>query len=191
MTDYDFTDHEIYVASLSDYNNAILHGVHIEIDETTDIDEIWDAVNEMLKQSPTAKEMGVPAEEWAIHDYYLGGIAIDESESFEDIITHAQLLAEFGGAWAAYCEHESMPFDGSEDAHDVKRRFEDMYRGEYESTEEFAQELADDMGIFSDASRTLQNYFDWESFTRDLFMDDFYYIRPSYHYRSIYVFSRY
>ena len=40
----------IYVACLSAYNNAKLHGTWI--DATQDLDTIWDEVNAMLKASP-------------------------------------------------------------------------------------------------------------------------------------------
>lgn len=54
----------IYAASLSDYNNGILHGAWIDADE--DVERMSGEITEMLADSPTTKRYGEPAEEWAI-----------------------------------------------------------------------------------------------------------------------------
>ena len=66
-------DYQIYIASLSDYNAGILHGEWINL-EGLSVDDIQDKINAILKASPIAKKYGEPAEEWAIHDFELGGI---------------------------------------------------------------------------------------------------------------------
>jgi antirestriction protein len=50
---------------------------------------------------------------------------------------------------------------------------EEAYQGEYNSDEDFAQQLADDIGLLSGMDESLQCYFDWESWTRDLMFDYF------------------
>ena len=65
----------IYVACLASYNAGILHGEWID---ATDADTIREAIQEMLKRSPTPG-----AEEWAIHDYEgFGPLRLSE---FEDL----------------------------------------------------------------------------------------------------------
>jgi hypothetical protein len=52
----------IYVASLSDYNDGVLHGAWINADQ--EADELHGDVGAMLRES-----IQPWAEEWAIHDY--------------------------------------------------------------------------------------------------------------------------
>lgn len=163
----------VYVASLMDYNNGILHGAWI--DAAQDEDDFATDVAAMLSKSPTAASEGSTAEEWAIHDYEgFGGLKLSEHESLESVSTHARMIAEHGPAWAAYAN-----MVGAE--HATEDGFEDAYCGEYESEEDFAYQLADDIGLFDirdsfdhkvDVS-TLETYFDWDKWTRDLFMGDY------------------
>ncbi|MFJ8699487.1 antirestriction protein ArdA [Streptomyces ardesiacus] len=95
------TDPRIYVASLTDYNNAILHGEWIDADQ--DPDQIHAEVQAMLKKSPAARKYGDVAEEWAIHDYEgFYGISLSEWESFERVSAIAKLLKEHPPALVAY-----------------------------------------------------------------------------------------
>jgi antirestriction protein len=56
------------VASLSDYNAGVLHGVWIDLDGA-DVEDIDDQIQTMLKSSPTTRKYGDIAEEYAIHDH--------------------------------------------------------------------------------------------------------------------------
>lgn len=83
----------IYVASLSDYNNGILHGEWIDAGQEPD--QIHTEVEAMLKKSPAARKYGDVAEEWAIHDYEgFVGIELSEWDSFERVSALAKLLSE-------------------------------------------------------------------------------------------------
>ena len=44
----------------------------------------------------------------------------------------------------------------------------DAYLGEYESVREYAEQMADEMGLFDGVSDTLRNYFDYEAYARDM-----------------------
>jgi antirestriction protein len=163
----------IYVASLSDYNAGILHGKWI--DATQDADAILEEVAEMLKASPTAKREGSVAEEWAIHDYdNFGGLRLSEYETFEKVSEMAQLIEEHGPAFAAYAGNVGQEYATAEG-------FEESYRGEYESEKDFAYELAEETDLLHDVPEHVQSYFDWDAWTRDLFMGDCYSIEtPAY-----------
>lgn len=149
----------IYVVSLSDYNNGVVHGAWIDAAQSAA--DIAADVAEMLKSSRCQ-----PAEEWAIHDYKdFGGITIGESESFKTVAEVATGIAEHGPAWAAYVNYQGgLEWDSS---------FEDDYCGEWENEEAYAEELLDDIGELKDGSLA-SRYFDYESFTRDLFAGDYY-----------------
>lgn len=49
--------------------------------------------------------------------------------------------------------------------------FEERYCGEWTSFREYAENLADETGLFSDVAESIATYFDWESWTRDLAFD--------------------
>lgn len=155
-------DHDgprIYVASLSDYNAGRLHGRWI--DAAQDAEDIHEEVREMLAQSPEPI-----AEEWAIHDYDgFHGLKIDEYESFEKVAELAQLIEEHGEAYAKFAEYVGAEYATAES-------FEDAYRGKYDSERAFAEDLAEEVGMFHGVNDSVANYFDYDSFAHDLFMGD-------------------
>lgn len=174
-----FTDHEvtsavterrlkprIYAASLSDYNNGILHGCWI--DATSDIEEMQHAINEMLAASPTTARYGEPAEEWAIHDHDdFGDIRVGEHHSLASIATWAEGIERHGEAYAAWVAHVGDESD------DLIEQFEDRYRGEWESIESYAEYLLDELGalhVIDEVPEWLQPYLklDIAGYARDL-----------------------
>ena len=52
--------------------------------------------------------------------------------------------------------------------------FEDAYHGEHDSQLAFTEELIEDMGWLSDMPEHLRSYFDYDTYTRDLFITDFF-----------------
>lgn len=49
--------------------------------------------------------------------------------------------------------------------------FDERYCGEWDSFREFAEDLADDIGLLTNVPETLATYFDWKAWTRDLAFD--------------------
>lgn len=125
----------IYVASLSDYNNGVLHGEWIDADQ--DADELHRAAAAMLARSPTDPR----AEEFAVHDYDNFGVCrIGEYDSLEWVSAVARGIGEHGLAFAAWAEQ-------CDAGADRLAKFEDAYRGEWNSLTEYAEELLDDFGL--------------------------------------------
>src|SRR5687768_14030168 len=90
----------IYVASLADYNAGILHGRWIDV---TDEEAIREEIAEMLSESPTAKQEGSVAEEWAIHDHEgFGGIHLSENHDLDALCSIAEGVKEHGDAFLAW-----------------------------------------------------------------------------------------
>src|ERR1700674_2932324 len=105
----------IYVASLSDYNNGILHGAWLDAD--SDPDDLDAAIHALLDQSPTGE-----AEEFAIFDF--DGFEAwrpGEYESIAMVSAVAQGMSEHGPDFAHWVEvveaedPEGLP--GFEDAY--------------------------------------------------------------------------
>lgn len=123
----------IYVASLSDYNAGRLHGAWL--DAAVDTADLEREVETMLRRSATPR-----AEEWAIHDYEgFGRVRLSEYEPLDRITRLAKGIAEHGEAFAAWAAIN----DG--DAERLER-FEEAYRGEWPSLEDYAEEVLDDLG---------------------------------------------
>jgi antirestriction protein len=170
------TTPRIYVACLAAYNNGRLHGEWIDADQSAD--ELHEAVARMLALSP---EPG--AEEWAIHDYEgFGELSLSEWESFEHVSAIAVGIAKHGDAFSAW-----LSYDESQDATDVQA-FEDAYRGEWDSLRAYAENLADDIGLYDAAEKSGSHYVtvDIDALERDLDIE--LYTAESDHH-TIYVFN--
>lgn len=128
----------IWVGSLSDYNNGVLHGDWI--DAAREPDEIWADVHRILAESPTTARTGEPAEEWGIFDYDgFGSARVYQHDHLDGVARVARGIAEHGLAFAAWAD----VMEGDEQA---LNQFEDAYLGHYDSVEAYAEQLIDDLG---------------------------------------------
>lgn len=152
------TSPRIYVACLAAYNNGRLHGEWIDAAQSAD--ELHDAVRAMLAASP---EPG--AEEFAIHDFEgFGEFRVGEYESLERVAAVANGIAEHGEAFAAW-----LSYDQDRDPLD-ELTFCDAYRGEWDSLRAYAENLAEDIGLYDAAEKAGSHYVtvDIDMLTRDL-----------------------
>lgn len=150
----------VYLASLSDYNDGVLHGVWLHVDQ--EVEELYGAVGSMLQASTQPL-----AEEWAIHDYEgFGPLRLSEYESLETISRLGLGIAEHGLAFAAWADligHDA----------DELGRFQDTYRGHWPSVEAYAEEFLDEVGV-TEALETIPAWLrpymtiNTEGFARDL-----------------------
>ena len=120
----------IYVADLAAYNNGKLHGVWI--DATQELDNIWKAVNALLKASPEGF-----AEEYAIHDYEgFGCYRLSDYEGIEsahEIACFIEEFSDFGADLLAY----------STDLEEAKRQAEESYQGCFKSLADYAEDFTE------------------------------------------------
>ncbi len=148
----------VYVACLAAYNNGILHGQWIEANQPAEA--IQSEIQDMLDSSPV---MG--AEEWAIHDYEgFKGLRLSEYEEIAKVSEIAGLIKEYGQAWALFAEYVSLEFA-------TKENYEEAYQGEWDSEEDFAEDLASET---MEIPEHLRFYIDYEKFARDLFINDYF-----------------
>lgn len=160
--------YRIYIASLSDYNAGILHGKWIDL-EGKDADDLQDEVNSILEESPYADQYSEEAEEWAIHDYELGGISINEYTGLEKVIAIAEALEEHGEPLAIYVNDLG-------DFESALKSFEEAYMGEYDSFLEYATEIFDELYGHS-VPESIRFYIDYNAFARDLEIEGYIYER--------------
>ncbi len=166
----------VYIACLAAYNNGRLHGRWIDADQSPE--DMWDEVQAMLAGSPESL-----AEEWAVHDYEgFGSLRLSASESFQTVSAIAAGIAKHGEAFAAW-----LAYDSSLDTCEVTR-FEEVYRGEWGSLHDYAENYAEEVGMYDAAEKTGCAYVmvDTEMLERDLGIE--LYAVQSDHY-SVYVFD--
>ena len=75
--------------------------------------------------------------------------------------------------WPALCawvESGDYVAEGTGDLPSVSD-FEERYAGSWDSFREYAEQLADDIGLLSDVPEDIARYFDWRAWSRDLAMD--------------------
>lgn len=159
------SDLQIYVACLAAYNEGYLHGAWIDANQSSE--DIWNDVQQMLAKSP------VPfAEEWAIHDFDLGGVRISECTSFEKISNIAAFISEHGDLGAAVLAETN-------DIDDAKKILEDSYHGEFDSEEDFAYYWTNEVDCTKIPSH-IECYIDYKAMARDFFCSDFFSISLNY-----------
>lgn len=156
----------VYVASLSDYNNGVLHGAWL--DAGVEPDELHVGIAEMLAESPTAKQYGEPAEEWAIHDYDgFGTLPVGEHDTVLWVTRMANAIRDHGLAAAAWASHVGGDLAEIE-------RFEEVFLGQWESAEDYAENLFEEHGVHESVERAVDPWFrpyvrvDVAGFARDL-----------------------
>lgn len=150
----------IYVASLADYNNGVLHGTWI--DAAQEPDDIEAEIKAMLDQSRESN-----AEEWAIHDHeQFGRWRVHEYDSMERVSRVAKGIAEHGYAFSAWADlHDDEP--------DRWDEFAEAYMGHYDSVQTYVDQMADDLGYTDELAKlpeSLQPYvhFDTAALARDM-----------------------
>lgn len=192
-------DFRIYVAVLADYNNGRLHGAWIDCDGK-DADDLQDEVNALLRSSlypnvtvmcpdceghtyiinastgsaetcTTCRGRGAirSAEEYAIHDHEGFGELVSEYTSLAGVAEIVDILESCDDAAALLAFCNDVACGSLADAAD---NFEDAYQGCYGTEQEFAVQLLDSLGEVDDDSLA-SRYFDYDAFTRDLFMTDY------------------
>jgi len=157
----------IYVACLASYNAGRLHGAWIDLEGDTDEDDLQEAIAWILSTSP---EPG--AEEWAVHDGSGLPALLSRNEwpELEQLVAFADALSDLPGeytreAYRLACDNQGEILDSDQ--------FHETYCGCYSSGEDYAQELAEELGsIPADLPWPLCNI-DWASAWRDLSFDGY------------------
>ncbi|HEX3782717.1 MAG TPA: antirestriction protein ArdA [Pseudonocardiaceae bacterium] len=146
---------EIWVGSLTDYNNGVLHGLWIDADQ--DVDELRAQVGWLLRTSPTARASGDVAEEYGIFDHAgFGGYEVDEWSSLDTVALIAHGIAEHGPAYAAWVEYIG---DTAGELLDDDA-FGDHYEGEWDSLTDYVEYVLEETGVTEQLDRALAGFAD-------------------------------
>lgn len=171
---------KFYVACLASYNNGVLHGAWIEA--STDVDEMQEEVNKILRSSPYPNVMvededgnEVPsAEEWAVHDY-------DDMPN----------LGEYPGLEKiAEVVERAEEWEGAGVPQEVWTKLEDHIKpedfiGVYEDLGDYAYQMNDEG---RDVPEHLRNYINWDSVGEDYRLNGDIEVYEN-GYKEVYIFS--
>lgn len=144
--------------SLGDYNTGRSVGQWITLTDFQDYDELVDYIKDWLKSIPSVN-WDSPREEWAVHDseYFPFG----EYPTREEMELWYEMI---------YSDHdiEALMAYYKTDYNFNLSDFESSYLGQYDSSEDYAMEYAESTGMFNGVSETIEMYFDFEAYGRDM-----------------------
>ena len=89
----------------------------------------------------------------------------------EVIVALAKVATERGDEWRAYLRLFSPAFNDEDDVADADDDCGERYRGEFYTDVGFAEQYADETGLFYEWPATAREYFDVERFARDIMLD--------------------
>lgn len=156
-------DRGIYVACLASYNNGLLYGAWIDLEDGIEYDELRAAIACVISHSPTPG-----AEEYAIHDYsglpkWLMSSEWPDLDQLCEYCGNLADLAAVGQRQEAYelaCENQQQLLS----IHNAL----DSYYGTYSEPEEFAYDYYEQQGTLNEVPEELRCRIDWEGVWRDM-----------------------
>lgn len=144
----------VYVGTYHKYNSGSLNGQWIDLEDFDNAEEFYEACSKLHGDEKQPEFM---FQDWEnIPDAFIGESWVD-SEFWT--FSHSEAKSAF------------IDWYGSWDA----EAFEESYQGEYSSELEFTYQLIDDTGYLDAIPDTIARYFDYEAFSRDLFINDYHF----------------
>ena len=96
-------------------------------------------------------------------------------------------ISKIAQEWAEDGTYEAEVYqayiDNVGEQYATKEDCEEAYQGEYNSDKDFAQSIADDLGLINDDTPWPQSCIDWERASRDLMFD--YFESNGYYFRNL------
>lgn len=146
----------VYVGTYHKYNEGSLFGKWVDLNEFDDADEFHEACAKLHWDESDPEIM---FQDWeGIPERFISESGIDtEYWEYLDTVASSHLDADVFEA--------AMELDVPVDM------VEELYQGEYDSDEDFAVQMADDLGLLPEGNDWPNSYIDWERAARDLMMD--------------------
>ena len=160
---YDYTSGNpaVYCGTYRKYNEGSIDGAWLDLASFKDYDEFME-VCRLLHRDEEDPELMFQDYENFPRDWYTES-CMDE-ETFDKIKKYAEMAESRQEAFDDYMDTLS---DDDFDS------FEEAYCGEWDSEEDFAQQLVNDCYNIDNMMGSLSSYFDYKAFARDLFMTDY------------------
>jgi len=165
----------IYLTNLGKYNEGELLGEWVElpiIDE--ELNKVFDRIQICHDNIVYTDECGTPYEEYFITDYEtdINGLEVGEYSNLDKLNEIAKSLEDLD-------EHEKevvkvLLGEGYELTDAMEKKDDCMIYYNCNDMEDVAREYVEQVGLLNDIPSNLQNYFDFESFGRDMSFEGHY-----------------
>lgn len=167
LSDYEFDfrtgNPAVYVGTYHKYASGSLFGMWMDLTKFYDYEEFMDACRALHNDEEDPEFMFQDYEGFP-EDWYSES-SLDE-DTFDLIQKYVDLDDDKKDAFEAFMECKSSGRDA-----EVFEDFEDRYQGEFDSEEDFARYIADECCMLDNVPDNIKQYFDYEAFARDLFME--------------------
>ena len=174
MTTITATDNpRVWVGSLAGYNAGRLIGAWVDLTNKSAA-EVWEEARELMRPQIAGwmTENEAFDECMCMDTDNLAGLVHGECSILEAVAA-AELIDSLP-SWVPLAAMTAYMSDLGIDVEDfLLSEFEDAYRGEYSSEQDYAEEFVAETGGLDAMPEHLRRYFDLAAFTRDLFMDGF------------------
>lgn len=158
---------KVYVGTYRKYNNGSIKGAWLDLDDYGDAEEFYDAAMELHSDEEDPELMfqdweNIP--DWAISESHIDPKFFEVKELTSDWDDERRKAFDVFQNWAGYDLSKT-------DADEVVSSFEDSYRGQFRSLEDYAYGFIEDIGM--ENINNMEFYFDVEKFGRDLGYDGY------------------
>ena len=159
-------DFQIYVGTYYKYNNGSIYGDWLKLSDYSDFDELQNAMRELHKSEEDPEFM---FQDYEMDSFFEDMNLISESYISSEIYEVLQKLEDFTYDFEVVKSFvKCFGMDGNID--EVFEKIEENYNGEFNSDEDFAENLLTECGTIPE---NLPNYvyIDWERTARDIMFD--------------------
>ena len=165
------SDAQIYVGTYYKHNSGDISGEWLQLSDYSDITEFYEACKALHSDESDP--------EYMFQDYEnIPNDLISESWISSKFWEIAEALEEIEDPEAFQIFIDNFSFDMENDPiDDLIEKFNESFSGDFSNSSnpqiDFAYQLIDECYNIDEMMRGLLSYFDYESFTRDLFMSDY------------------
>lgn len=158
----------IYVGTYRKYNEGSLFGQWLDLSDFSSKEEFYEACKELHSDEEDPEFMFQDYEN--IPETFVG-----ESWISDKFWEYLEAIADVQDeeAFKLYIENLGIDFEKN-DVSSIVEDFQDAYQGYFDRELDFTYDLLEQTGELEQIPQHLRYYFDYESYTRDLFINDFY-----------------
>ena len=150
--------------SLSDYNNGDLISKTFDLEDLPTYDDLATARSEWLEELTEELDDGELREEFIVADYEgIPASLMSQWDIDSDYGDWLEACEEHGADVVEAAEELDVPFD----------KINEAYAGTARNDVEFAEKLAEMIGLLDEIPDNLRMYFDMAAFARDLMIGDY------------------
>lgn len=153
---------KIYVGTYAKYNNGSIFGKWLTLSDYSDLSEFYDACRELHKDEEDPEFMFQDFETPELLNGKISECGIDK-DIFEIAEAMEDKDADMISAYVSLMGEKLTP--------ELIEQAEERFYGQFDSYTDLAEDYAEQTGMLSKVPESIQRYFDFEAFGRDLSYD--------------------